>query len=541
MALRMLDEKIESNNFKLILFGLACIVLVIFSSNYVMSYWWAHAITCLLASIFLKRISHYSITWILIANVVIFSNQSRFSLEFLLLALGLSAWAFSDSYQKFSKKQRSLIVLSLIAVNVLFTLIGKNLNDPYSLLSWLPILVSFYFPLKESFYEKKNFIANAISIFLVSFSSKKSVILSFLGQYISRLRSIKSFLVLALISVAIFFTSFLFQDKLNKFYVKSVQPRLVIWQSASIGFLQKPIGGNGFGIFPMEINQYRKIVQKIGGKLEKHVSHGHNNFLHIAFEQGIIGLSIFALFLFFLFKSYNSCFWAFLTLSLLDANLAYTNQFLIFALIFAPDLRKFQFAFFDNKYLVLPQRYHKISHQLLVIITLISFGFSVIGHYYYDHKKYEMALKFDSDNSLYHFFLGVKNYKQSKFKRAKIHFEKSVELSKNHGFQQGFLAVTNYMLGDKKGCQDSIIDAMKLAGDIAHWKYIGHIIFKEIDLEYATKLRNEAIVLDPIYVYFEKNIRPPEYKSIGGHRNSEFWINSYQRRGDKVYLPSPQL
>jgi O-antigen ligase len=539
MALRMHVEKIKTGISEFIFLIFVFIVILFFSSTYFMSYWWAHAVTCILACANLRLISKYTLTWILIANTVIFSNQTRFSLEFLLIALGLSAWAFRDQYLNTSKNQKLLTFLSLILISVAFTLIDKSLNERYAFLSWLPVLITLYFPIKDKLFEKNNLISSILSTILVLFSSKKSVILGFFAQYLSVIRSAKSFLLLGIITTIFFFSSFIFQDNIKDFYNKSISPRLIIWQSAAKGFLNKPIGGNGFGIFPMEINANRKSVHKIGGKLNEHLNHAHNNFLHIAFEQGVIGLSLFALLLWFLYKNHTGCFWTFLVISMLDASLVYSTQYFLAALIFIPAILNGK-PLIDKKFFLLPPRYQNFSYRILLLICLISFGFSVIGHYYYEHKQYGLAIKFDSDHSLYQFFAGIKEFKKNKITEAIPFFEKSISLSKNYGFQQGFLATCYYMAGEQAKAIKWISESIRLDGDEAQWKYIAYHIYKDSDPKYAMQLKEEAIARNPLLVYYDKGIMPPKLSTIGGLENSSSWINSFQRRAETVYLPTPQ-
>jgi O-antigen ligase len=536
----MSDQKVKSNNLEFIILLLSFLLILFFSSTYFMSYWWAHAVICILACLFLKKASRYSITWILIANAFLFSNQTRFSIEFVLIAIGLSAWALSDQYLRTTKNQKIILVASLITISVIFTLIGKSLNEKYAFLAWLPILVSFYFPIKNKLFQKDNLIASIIPMIIASFSSKKSIILGFFAQYIAAVRSIKSFLILIFSASVIFLVSFLYQDNIKDFYGKSMSPRLIVWQSAANGFSHKPLGGNGFGIFPIEINNYRESVHNIGGNLNKHLNHAHNNFLHIAFEQGVIGLALFALLSLFLFRYHPSCFWTLTVLSMLDASLVYSAQYLIASLIFLPSILKKE-ALFDQRYFVLHTKYQKFAYKLILFISLVTFGFSVIGHYFYDIKKYDMAIKFDSDHSLYQFFSGIENFKENKLEEAVFHFEKSINLSKNHGFQQGFLAVTYYSLGKGEKSIKWISESLRLAGDKAQWKYIAHFLYKNVNPELSEKLKFEAINENPLLAYYEKGILPPKLSSIGGPEGSNFWINSYQRRGEKVYLPNPQF
>ena len=540
----MLEEKIKNptnSNSKLgfLLIAVGSLVILFFSSTYFMSYWWAHALTSVLACLFLKKISKYYISWILIANAFFFSNQPRFSLEFILVTLGLSAWAFSDQYLKISKKQKIILILSLIGISLVCTAIGKSLNENNSLLAWVAVLISLYFPIKENIFEKKNLIASSIATVLVLFSSKKSVILGFFAQYLSAVRSIKSFLILTISALAIFLGSFLFQDDIKLFYNKSISPRLIIWQSTANGFIHKPLTGNGFGIFPMEINTYRESVRKIGGKLNEHLNHAHNNLLQVAFEQGLVGLSLYLLLFIFLFTHHRSCFWAFLTLSLLDANLVYSTQYFFAALIFVPSILE-KDALFDKKFFVLPHKYQNFAHYILLLICLVTFSFSVVGHYYYEKKDYATAIKFDPKHSLYQFFVGVENFKKGDYEEAIDHFENSVALSKNHGFQQGFLAVTYHLLHKRKQALKWVSESIRLAGDEAQWKYIAHFIYKATDPEYAKQLKFEALTINPVLKYYEKGLVPPKQASIGGFAGSNNWVNSYQRRGEQVFIPIPR-
>lgn len=539
MALRMHVEKIKTGRFEFVSLIFISIGILFFSSTYFMSYWWAHAITCIIACVNLRLISKYTITWILIANTVFFSSQTRFSLEFLLITMGLSAWAFQDQYQNTNKKQKFFLVLSLILISVVFTIIGKNLNERFAFLSWLPVLISFYFPIKERLFEKNNLTSSLLSTILVLFSSKKSVILGFFAQYLSVIRSAKSFILLVLVATSFFFSSFIFQDNIKDFYDKSISPRLIIWQSAAKGFLNKPIGGNGFGIFPMEINTYRNTVHKIGGKLNEHLNHAHNNFLHIAFEQGLIGLSLFALLLWFLYTNHPGSFWTFLVISMLDASLVYSAQYFIAALIFIPAILNNK-PLIDKKFFLLPTRYQNFTYRILLLICLISFSFSVIGHYFYEQKQYGLAIKFDSDHSLYQFFEGIKEFKKNKITEAIPFFEKSISLSKNYGFQQGFLATCYYMTGEQENAMKWIAEAMKLDGDEAQWKYIAYHIYTNSDPKYAMQLKEEAIASNSLLLYYDKGIMPPKLSTIGGSENSTAWINSFQRRSEIVYLPTPQ-
>lgn len=517
----------------LILFSLVSII----SCNYLMSYWFFHALIAIFAFLKLKKISHYSLTWLFIVIAFLFSSQARFSLEAILINLGILAWVVDSDFKNLSKKQRGLIVLIIILINTGFTLIGKNLNESHGLLVWLPVLISLYFPLEQKELQKKNFFSSILTLILSILVSKLSLIFSLCSQYLSVFKSKKNILTILAIAMTVLISSILFKGQLNQFYKKSINPRIIILKTSFNGFLAKPIFGNGFASYPIEINGYRAQVNSIGGKIGNHINHAHNSFSQIAFEQGLLGLALLAYFFYFLWGYNKTSFYCLLFAASFDSIFVYSNQYLVFFLLFIPEFFTQNNKIAFQNLLILPLKYQKFASHFLLFIALVLFSTSCIGHFFYDQKSYIKALKFD-DHPLYHFFYATELFKKMEFNKATLFFQNSINLAENHGYQQGFLASSFFMANDFNNSTKWIDEAIQKSADSAHWQYLGSMIYASINTQIAKNLKTEALKNDPNLLFYEKGVQPPKLKYYGLDK-SLIWVNSYQRRGDKVYLPVP--
>ena len=517
----------------LILFSLVSII----SCNYLMSYWFFHVLIAIFAFLKLKKVSHYSLTWLFIIIAFLFSSQTRFSLEAILINLGILAWVIDSDFKNLSKKHRGLIILIIILINTCFSLIGKNLNESYGLLAWLPVLISLYFPLEQKELQKKNFLFSILTLILSILVSKLSLVFSLCSQYLSVIKSKKNIFTIFAIAITLLISTVLLKGQLNQFYKKSINPRIIILKTSFNGFLAKPIFGNGFASFPIEINGYRAQVNSIGGKIVNHINHAHNSFSQIAFEQGLLGLALLAYFFYFLWGHNKTSFYCLLFASSFDSIFVYSNQYLVFFLLFIPDFFTHHKKLAFQNLLTLPVRYRKFASHFLLFISLILFSTSCIGHFFYDQKSYTKALKFD-DHPLYHFFYAAKLFEKMEFDKAILFFQNSINLAKNHGYQQGFLASSFFMAKDLKNATKWMDEAIQKSGDSAHWQYIGSMIYAPINTQISEKYKTEALNNDPNLLFYEKGVQPPKLKYYGLDK-SLIWVNSYQRRGDKIYLPVP--
>lgn len=117
-------------------------------------------------------------------------------------------------------------------------------------------------------------------------------------------------LALSLLSVLLYNTSMVFQDRINIIsedleryqqgdvdLSNSIGSRLEFYENSLLLIKEHPVTGSGTGSFATE---YQNLAQQKG---QQAVNHPHNEYLLIAVQWGVIGLSLFIYLLYLLWKS----------------------------------------------------------------------------------------------------------------------------------------------------------------------------------------------------------------------------------------------
>ena len=104
------------------------------------------------------------------------------------------------------------------------------------------------------------------------------------------------------IALFVFFLAFSSYAGVFQFEQGTLKSRLLIWKSTVELIKQKPFSGHGTGNF--ELAYYKLASEKEGVFIPQNqrIEKAHNEFLEIAAENGIIGLGLFLLFIFMIFK-----------------------------------------------------------------------------------------------------------------------------------------------------------------------------------------------------------------------------------------------
>jgi hypothetical protein len=520
---------------------LLLITLVIFLSSPIsFGYWWAHALVSVFCLFNIHKLSKYWLFWIAFIIIALFSTEPRFSLEYYLIASSLFAVSLGSQWNKIPITKKEIYFVALFAVIFLLDFFKIRLYEKGSLLMLFPFVLGYLIPLTKL--NIKNPKANKQKILLYIFSSiaiilsnKRASLLAFItGLYKAFNKKHLIIITLALIS-----GSFLIKDNPTRYFQKSIEPRLLIWQASFKGFLDKPLFGHGFGTYAINFPQYRILSDKHGGQSSQIINHGHSQVFHTLFENGLFGILLLALVMNFIYKQSKIGFYSFLVLILIDVPLKSFNQFLIFGLI----LNSFK-IFIQARYetLILKEFKNKnllkLSQIIVVILSAIIFYISSLGHFYYDHKDLDKAIKTDYLNSLYYFERGALNIHQD-IEASKKDLEKANFLNPNLGYIQAFYAASLLGTGDLEQAQEQINSAIKQLGDNAYLYVIS--AFSNYDnKEVFDKHFEKAIAMKPEINLLLKqhDISSDEFISS---KRSNLRVMNYYRRGSRLYLPLPYL
>lgn len=507
---------------------LYAIALIIFTASPIgLCYWWGHAFTAIFALLNLHRVSRSYIFWLLFFVNLFFATEARFSIEYLFLSAGLVAYAIDPKFINYNSVIKKYLLFGAFVICFILDKANMNFVEQGSMLLWLPIFLVLF--IKPDF----NFIY-VVSALMAAFGNKVTALIAYLSLFLK-----KKFLIvsIALLMVA----GFIFRDKTQSFFKKSFKPRLYFFMSSAKGFLDKPITGHGFKTFALDYPPYRIHTKSIGGKSIQQVSHSHCLFTHMAFEQGLIGLSLLVSFFILVYQYQRNIFLPLLIISLCDMPMAYFNQFLLAMMLMLPGFVKIDNP---NKLLALFGKTfnfpyaNTISKIIIYFVALLSFVPSLMGHFYYDRLELDQAIKWDKSNSLYYFTRGAALINQDTV-AAEEDLRKAVKLSPNIGYFYGFLAAAEHANQEIFQAKTSIAKAIDQLGDDAYLYALSSFINAD-NSELAQVHYAKAISMDPSIdrIIHDPTISASEYI---GPQVSDPRINTFFRTGPVIYLPLPYV
>ena len=335
--------------------------------------------------------------------------------------------------------------------------------------------------------------------------------------------------------------SFIFKEKLLHFIEKSIQPRLLIWQGAFEGFLEKPLFGHGFGTFVLDFPVHRHLEQVLGGHGNEQVNHGHNLFIHYAFELGLVGLILVIALFYLVAVKAPQALPCLALISAADTNLQSFNQFLLMGLIIMPlcYLPKSDNTFFENIFKKIPSSLRKPAQISFLFLSLVILIPSAIGHYYYDQGDLNRAIAIDSRHPLYSLMRGVKTI-ESDLLNSEKDLIKAVELAPAVPYIRGALAAAQLSNMNLAEARKSVDFALKHTHNDAYWFLISSLVYQNQDLKKAKAHYIQALKIDPHLETFLSDPSLPSYKVIGG-KSGDSRIKAFYRSGEKLYLPLPYV
>ncbi len=475
----------------------------------------------------LKEISKYILFWILILITLLTAQESRFSLEYILFSITLFFIASNNNWTDQSEKatlKRKVILLWIFILLAAFNLMRIDFSERGSLLLWLPVyLILYYSNLNHS-----NIFIYIISGVVLYLSNKFTTLLAFIISLRSK--------IIYLFSIFLLILYFIFKQKLHRFILKSIEPRLYIWKSTWNGFLDKPLYGHGFGTFALDFPLYRTHAKVLGGRIDEQIAHGHSLITHYSFELGLIGIFLIFILLYLVYINKPRALLPLLVISLFDIPLVAFNQFLLGGLILVPFIKNkgsLDFLFYKakNKY---------VKHLLFLvalILTLSIFIPSIIGHYYYSTNDLDTAIKWDNKNSLYYFTRGATNLNKNTV-QSEQDLTQAIKLTPHVAFFHGFLGAAQLANNKYKEAKDSLEIAMRLDGGDGYWCLLyayANYKNKKIFNEYKKKALNRSPEIKNLLS--NPNITSAQY--IGNSTNGDSRLSGFYRTGEDIYFPLP--
>ena len=493
-----------------------------FTSPVGISSLWGHLWIITICLSTLRKISRYYFFWLFIIISFLFAQEKRFSLEYVLFAMSLFSLGFNSRWEEKHRKFLFWIFLFLILANQ-FKL---DFFERGSLLLFLPVYLSLYY--KEI--NKKNFLVYLGSSLALFFSNKLSSILAFI---LSLRRKI-----FYLLSVLLLLGYFFLKQSFSEFLLKSFKPRLYIWKSIADAFFEKPFFGHGFGTFALDFSPYRVHSNVLGGRINELVVHGHNLFFHYAFELGLLGISLMCILLYLIYINVRQAFLPFLIISLFDTPLVNFNQVMLAGFLISPCIK--DFGIFKNVFNVFSNKH--IKNILFVFSVLLSsyvFVPSLVGHYFYDTKNIDEAIKWDNKNSLYWFTRGSNNLNTAP-KQSEADFTKAIELSPSVSYFYGFLGAAQLANNKSSEAKQNLKKAIAFDGYDGYWclmyayaNYNDKVIFKE----YFKK----ALKKNPEIKEILANPQTTSAQYLGTTKKGDARLVGFYRMGDNIYFPLPVI
>jgi tetratricopeptide (TPR) repeat protein len=536
------------------------LLIFIIGSPVGMSIWFIHALINIFTLTQVSKISQYYLIWFLFLITYCFAANSRLSLEYLLISSACLIFGASKFWLDLDTRKRFRILLVVFIALGICDFFKFSLSELGSLLMWVPVFLVIYLRDDDSLIPKlkRKFLGLRLGTFIylgflimLFFLNKK---ITFLAQILSFRVYLRSKLIYIL-ALALIGLSFIFKEKLIHFIEKSIQPRLLIWQGAFEGFLEKPLFGHGFGTFVLDFPVHRHLEQVLGGHGNEQVNHGHSLFIHYAFELGLVGLIlVIALFYLVAVKAPQ----ALPCLALIgatDSNLQSFNQFLLMGLILMPlcylpktDLNslqktrkkaKFFDLFFENIFKKIPSSWRKPAQIIFLFLSLVILVPSAIGHYYYDQGDLNRAIAIDARHPLYFLMRGAKTI-ESDLLNSEKDLLKAVELAPAVPYIRGTLAAAQLGNMNLVEARKSIDFALKHTHNDAYWFLISSLIYQNQDSKQAKAHYAKALEIDPHLETFLSDPSLPSYRVIGGE-SGDSRIKAFYRSGNKLYLPLPYV
>ena len=546
--------------------GIFLLIFVI-SSPIGMSIWFIHALISIFTLTQVFKISQYYLIWFLFLITYFFAANSRLSLEYLLISSACLIFGASKFWLDLDTRKRFRILLVVFIALGICDFFKFSLSELGSLLMWVPVFLVIYLRDDDSLIPKlkRKFFGVRLGTFIyLSFL----IMLFFLNKKITFLAQVLSFRVylrsrlIYILAIALIGLSFIFKEKLIHFIEKSIQPRLLIWQGAFEGFLQKPLFGHGFGTFVLDFPVHRHLEQVLGAHSNEQVNHGHNLFIHYAFELGLVGLILVIALFYLVAVKAPQALPCLALIGVADSNLQSFNQFLLMGLIIMPlcylpkvDLNSLQKTrknlfikgkqarFFDlifkNTFKELPFYLRKPAQISFLVLSLVILMPSAIGHYHYDQGDLNRAIATDTKHPLYFLMRGVKTI-DSDLVNSEKDLLKAAELAPAVPYIRGALAAAQLNNMHLREARESVDFALKHTGNDAYWFLISSLIYQNQDSQQAKEHYIKALTIDPHLETFLSDPSLPSYKIIGG-KSGDSRIKAFYRSGEKLYLPLPYV
>jgi tetratricopeptide (TPR) repeat protein len=525
--------------------GIFLLIFVI-GSPIAMSIWFTHTLTCIFTLIQVSKISQYYLIWFLLLITYLFAANSRLSLEYLLISSACLIFGASKFWLDLDTRKRFRILLVVFIALSICDFFKFSLSELGSLLMWVPVFLVIYLRDDDSLVPKlkKKFLGVRLGTFIylgflimLFFLNKK---ITFLAQVLSFKVYLRSRLIyiLAFILVGL---SFVFKEKLIHFIEKSIQPRILIWEGAFHGFLKKPLFGHGFGTFVLDFPVYRHLEKVLGAHANEQVNHGHNLFIHYAFELGLVGLILVTALFYLVAVKAPQALPCLALIGAADSNLQSFNQFLLMGLIIMPlcYLPKSDNMFFESIFKKLPFYLRKPAQISFLFLSLIILVPSAVGHYYYDQGDLDKAINIDTKHPLYFLMRGVKTI-ESDLLNSEQDLLKAVKLAPAVPYIRGALAAAQLSNMHLKEARESVDFALKYTGNDAYWFLISSLVYQNQDSKKAKAHYIKALKIDPHLETFLSDPSLPSYKVIGG-KSGDSRIKAFYRSGEKLYLPLPYV
>jgi tetratricopeptide (TPR) repeat protein len=528
--------------------GIFLLIFVI-GSPIAMSIWFTHALTCIFTLIQISKISQYYLIWFLLLITYLFAANSRLSLEYLLISSACLIFGASKFWLDLDTRKRFRILLVVFIALSICDFFKFSLSELGSLLMWVPVFLVIYLRDDDSLVPKlkRKFLSVRLGTFIhlgflimLFFLNKK---ITFLAQVLSFRVYLRSRLIYIL-ALALIGLSFVFKEKLIHFIEKSIQPRILIWEGAFEGFLQKPLFGHGFGTFVLDFPVYRHLEKVLGAHANEQVNHGHNLFIHYAFELGLVGLILVTALFYLVAVKAPQALPCLALIGAADSNLQSFNQFLLMGLIimplcYLPKGARFFDLFFESIFKKLPFYLRKPAQISFFFLSLVILVPSAIGHYYYDQGDLNRAIAIDTKHPLYFLMRGVKTI-ESDLLHSEKDLLKAVELAPAVPYIRGALAAAQLSNMHLREARESVDFALKHTGNDAYWFLISSLIYQNQDSKKAKAHYTKAVEIDPHIDTFLSDPSLPSYRVIGG-RTGDSRIKAFYRSGEKLYLPLPYV
>lgn len=474
----------------------------------------------------LKNLSRTYLFWLVILITILTAQELRFSLEYVLFAMGFFGVALSKNWNGFSttdKNKRKKILCCIFLLLILTNHYRLDLSERGSLLMWLPIFLVLYFEKID----KNNFLVYLASGCILLFSNKLTTFLAFIISLRSKYLYVLSTLILS--------GYFVYKESLTSFLLKSFEPRLYIWKSVWNGFLEKPFFGHGFGTFALDFPVFRTHSEVLGGRISEQIVHGHSLFSHYAFELGLFGLILIGVVFYLIYINVPRAFLPLLVISLCDSPLVTFNQFLLCGLLIVSFIRNF--GIFKTSIKTFPNKYiQKASFVLGILLYCSVFIPSLVGHYYYV-KNIDMAIKWDNKNSLYYFTRGANNLNKDTIKSERD-FVKAIELSPSISYFYGFLGAAQLANNKFSEAKKTLEKSMKLDGGDGYWCLLyAYANYK--DEKVFKKYKVKALKRNPEIKEILSNPNITTARYIGATKHGDIRLAGFYRTGDKIFFPLP--